>query len=228
LTAQIERRLPVALGLLKTWTSKRGAAKPAPRRLEIVENTGSIPAQAAAGRAALVLLSHPALHRSRVNAALLGAARERADVTVHDLYKHYPDFLIDVDAEQKKLIAHRLIVLQYPMYWYATPALLKEWMDTVLLHGFAFGRGGTKLHGKTLLVAASTGGDQDAYHASGMNRFTMMELLRPMEATANLCGLTWADPFIVHDAIHLNAAGRTEAAVAYDARLSSLIEATRP
>ncbi|MCB8883248.1 NAD(P)H-dependent oxidoreductase [Acidisoma cellulosilytica] len=215
----------MALGFIKTLTRTKSPAKAGPRRLAVVENTGSIPAQAAAGRAALVLLSHPAMHRSRVNAALLGVARERPDVTVHDLYRHYPDFLIDVETEQKKLIAHRLIVLQFPMYWYATPALLKEWMDTVLLHGFAFGRGGTQLHGKTLMVAASTGGDPDAYQPEGMNRFTMTELLRPLEATAHLCGLAWAEPFIVHDAIHLNAEGRTQAAVAYDARLSALIEA---
>ena len=217
----------MALGFIKTLTGKRAPKMPAPRRLEIVENTGSAMAQSYAGRAALVLLSHPAMHRSRVNAALLGAARARPDVTVHDLYKHYPDFLIDADAEQKKLLAHRLIVLQFPFYWYSTPALLKEWMDTVLLHGFAFGRGGDQLHGKTVMVAASTGGDPAAYHAEGYNRFTIAELLRPLEATAHLCGLTWAEPFIVHDAIHIDADERMQAAAAYDARLSALIEAVR-
>ncbi len=182
-------------------------------------------APAVASRPALVILSHPALQRSRVNAALLDAVRSRPDVTVHDLYRAYPDFLIDVEAEQKKLVSHQLIVLQYPMYWYATPALLKEWCDTVLLHGFAFGRGGTKLRGKTLMVATTTGGDHDAYHPTGMNRFTITELLRPMEATAHLCGLAWAEPFIVHNAIQLDAEARAAAALAYATRISALIEA---
>jgi glutathione-regulated potassium-efflux system ancillary protein KefG len=218
----------VALGFLKTLTGRKGPAQPGPRKLELVETPGAPGAAGASGRAALVLLSHPALQRSRVNAALFAAARARADVTAHDLYRHYPDFLIDVEAEQKKLLAHRLIVLQFPFYWYSTPSLLKEWCDAVLLHGFAFGQGGDQLHGKTLLVAASTGGEPDAYHAQGYNRFTMPELLRPLEATAHLCGLVWAEPFITHDAIHMAAEERDRAAAAYDARLSALMAANSP
>jgi glutathione-regulated potassium-efflux system ancillary protein KefG len=211
----------VALGFLNVLKRGRSAAPPR-LRPDIAEllAPGTV-----ASRPALVILSHPALQRSRVNATLAEAVRTRPDVTVHDLYRTYPDFLIDVEAEQKKLICHQLIVLQYPMYWYATPALLKEWCDTVLLHGFAFGRDGTKLHGKTLMVAMTTGGDRDAYHPAGMNRFTITELLRPMEATAYLCGLSWAEPFVVHDALHLDAEARAAVARAYDARISALVKA---
>jgi glutathione-regulated potassium-efflux system ancillary protein KefG len=205
----------------------RGAAAgPKPRGAGAAVGDILVPPVAAPSRPALVILAHPALHRSRANAALIGAMKGRSDVTVHDLYRQYPDFLIDVEAEQKKLLAHRLIVLQYPMYWYATPALLKEWFDTVLLYGFAFGRGGTRLHGKTLLVAMTTGGDRDAYHPSGINRFPITDLLRPVEATAHLCGLAWAEPFIVHDAVRMDDDARAAAAGVYDARVGALITAT--
>ncbi|GAB0119204.1 NAD(P)H-dependent oxidoreductase [Acidisoma sp. 7E03] len=175
------------------------------------------------GRPALLVLAHPAIHRSRANAALLETVHRRADVTVHDLYRKYPDFLIDVPAEQKKLVAHPLIILQYPLYWYSTPALLKEWLDAVLLHGFAFGRSGTALRGKTLMVAVTAGGDHHAYRPEGINRYSMAEFLRPMEATAHLCGLTWAQPFVLHDAIRMGDAGRRLAADAYDAHLEDAI-----
>jgi glutathione-regulated potassium-efflux system ancillary protein KefG len=212
----------VAFGFMNVLKKRRPGAPARPRT-----DLGELVAPGAVtARPALVILSHPALHRSRVNSALLAAVSTRSDVTVHDLYKYYPDFLIDVEAEQRKLLSHRLIVLQYPMYWYATPALLKEWFDTVLLHGFAFGSGGTKLPGKTLLLAVTTGGDRDTYQAEGLNRFTISELLRPLEATANLCGLSWAEPFIVHDAVRMDAEGRAAAAGAYGARISALIAAS--
>jgi glutathione-regulated potassium-efflux system ancillary protein KefG len=178
-------------------------------------------------RAALLVLAHPALHRSRANAALLEAARTRPEVTVHDLYQDYADFLIDVEAEQKRLLDHQLIIIQFPMYWYSPPALLKEWLDMVWLHGFAHGRQGTRLSGKTMLVAVTAGGDAAAYHPDGINRFSMAEFLRPLEATAHLCGLVWAEPFIVHDSIQMTEAARRLAGEAFGARLDDAIAAVR-
>jgi len=206
----------VALGFLKTRKTPREDGARQPRPPETAE-------PAVAARPALLVLAHPAIHRSRANAALLETARRRPDVTVHDLYRKYPDFLIDVAAEQKKLLAHQLIVLQYPLYWYSCPALLKEWFDAVLLHGFAFGRTGTQLHGKTLMVAVTAGGDHHAYRPEGINRYSIAEFLRPMEATAHLCGLTWAQPFVLHDAIRISEDDRKLAADAYDAHLEDAI-----
>ncbi len=179
-------------------------------------------------RCALLVVAHPALHRSRANAALLDAARAQPEITLHDLYEEYADFLIDVEAEQQRLLDHQLIILQFPMYWYSTPALLKEWLDMVWLHGFAYGRDGTRLRGKTLMVAITAGGDADAYHPTGINRFSITEFLRPLEQTAHLCGLAWAEPFIVHDSIQMDDAGRQQAAAAYAARLAQVLAQVVP
>lgn len=148
----------------------------------------------------LLVFAHPALERSRANAVLAEAGRQTSGVTFHDLYEVYPDFVIDVEAEQAKLLAHQVIALQFPFYWYSTPALLKEWLDLVWLHGFAYGKGGERLKGKQLFVACTTGGSAQAYHQKGANRFTIEEFLRPLEQTAELCGMTWENPFIVHGA----------------------------
>jgi glutathione-regulated potassium-efflux system ancillary protein KefG len=212
----------MAIGFIRKWQrQQRRRRMPAPP--PAAPKTPRDPS-----RCALLVLAHPALHRSRANAALLDAARARPDVTLHDLYEEYADFLIDVEAEQQRLLDHRLIILQFPMYWYSTPALLKEWLDMVWLHGFAHGRDGTRLRGKTMLAAITAGGGEDAYRAGGMNRFTMTEFLRPLEATAHLCGLTWAEPFILHDSIQMNDADRQAAADAYGARLAEAITAARP
>jgi glutathione-regulated potassium-efflux system ancillary protein KefG len=151
----------------------------------------------------LVLFAHPAFQKSRIHRHLVPAARATEGVTFHDLYEAYPDFQIDVAREQALLRAHDAIVFQHPFYWYSCPALLKEWLDLVLEFGFAYGTGGTALHGKTLASALTTGGPAEAYARTGSNRFTMAELLAPFEQTAHLCGMTWHPPFVVHGTVRL-------------------------
>lgn len=119
-------------------------------------------------------------------------------MTIHDLYEMYPNFHIDVKFEQDLLLAHDIIVFHHPFYWYSSPAILKEWQDLVLEYGFAYGQGGTALHGKKFLTAITTGGGEQAYCRRGYNRFTVRELLAPFEQTAQLCGIEYLPPFIVY------------------------------
>ena len=84
----------------------------------------------------LIVFAHPAYQKSRVNRKLLRALESYNQVTVDDLYEKYPDFFIPVEQERKLIKEHDCILLQHPLYWYAAPSLLKEWMDVVLGHGF--------------------------------------------------------------------------------------------
>lgn len=104
----------------------------------------------------LVLLTHPSVETSTINAALFDAAQTLAHVTTVDLYKEYADFNIDIQKEQQRLLVHDVIIFLFPTYWYSTPALLKEWQDRVLEYGFAYGSTGDKLHGKSLICVTST------------------------------------------------------------------------
>lgn len=175
-------------------------------------------------RRVLVLFAHPVLERSRVNRHLVDGVRELAGVTVHDLYERYPRLDIDVAAEQALALAHDVLVFQHPFYWYSAPAIIKEWLDLVLQHGWAYGKGGTALRGKLMFNAVTTGGGRDAYRAGGYNRFTVRQLLAPFDQTAHLCGMRYLAPFVVHGALRL--AG--EAALApLVARYRRVLEAVR-
>ncbi|MBU6372122.1 MAG: NAD(P)H-dependent oxidoreductase [Alphaproteobacteria bacterium] len=173
----------------------------------------------------LVLYAHPAPHRSLANAALIDAVRDLPGVTVHDLYETYPDLLIDIEAEQDLLVRHDAIVFQHPLFWYSAPAIVKEWLDVVLEHGFAYGQGGVALAGKAWLQSVTSGGVAAAYGPAGRNRFTVPELLRPFEATAALCGFRWLDPFVVHAAHLLDADGLAAECARYRARIDTLTKA---
>lgn len=151
----------------------------------------------------LILFAHPAFQRSRANKRLVAGVRDLEGVTFHDLYEEYPDFNIDVKREQELLRQHDILVFQHPLYWYSSPAILKEWQDLVLEFGYAYGDTGTALQGKKMLTAITTGGSVGAYGRDSLNRFTIHELLGPFNQTAVFCGMEYLPPFVVHGTLQL-------------------------
>lgn len=144
----------------------------------------------------LVIAAHPNLSNSVINKMWIDRLHQEKDITVHDLYTEYPDGRINVEREQQLLLEHDRIVFQFPFYWYSSPSLLKEWQDVVLTYGWAYGSEGTKLHGKEFVLAISTGGPEAAYQAGGYNQYSMSELTKPFQATANLTGMRFLPSFI--------------------------------
>ena len=156
-------------------------------------------------RRILIIFAHPAKSRSKINKALRGAIENLDGVTINDLYSNYPDFDIDIKREQQLCESHDVIIFQHPLYWYSTPAIMKEWQDLVLEHGWAYGSEGSALDGKLFLQAITGGGDDSTYLRSGDNHFTINELTSPLRAMARLCKMQWLPPFTVlgiHRGLH--------------------------
>jgi glutathione-regulated potassium-efflux system ancillary protein KefG len=152
----------------------------------------------------LILFGHPAIHKSVVNRAMLDAIQTLPGLVVHDLYQAYPDGVIDVEREQLLLESADVVVLQHPFYWYSFPSIFKEWIDLVLQYGYAYGPGGDKLKGKYWINATTAGGPAAAYHKDGYNRFTIRQLLAPVEQTAFLCGMKFLPPFVAHGSLRMD------------------------
>ena len=132
------------------------------------------------------------------NRVLLKPATQLSNVTVHDLYAHYPDFFIDIPREQALLREHEVIVFQHPLYTYSCPALLKEWLDRVLSRGFASGPGGNQLAGKYWRSVITTGEPESAYRYDALNRYPMSDVLCPFELAAGMCRMHWLSPIIIY------------------------------
>lgn len=146
----------------------------------------------------LVIHAHPRPGQSLVTRQLLQVFEASADTQVRSLYALYPDFDIDVAAEQRALADSSLVVWLAPVHWYGFPALLKHWIDQVLLHGWAYGRGGTALHGKTAWWVCSAGAPKSAYASGGMHMRPFEDFVAPIEQTARFCGMGWLPPFVAH------------------------------
>ena len=173
----------------------------------------------------LLLFAHPRADRSEANRPLIDAARSVSGVTTVDLYAEYPTFEIDIDREQQRLIDHDALVLQHPLYWYSVPAILKEWQDLVLEHGWAYGQDGHALDGKIAFNVVTAGAQRDAYTDAGANGVELRGLLAPIEKTFALCRMRYLAPFALFGAGRAAEEGRLATHVAdYTRLLAALVE----
>ncbi|MFC7518547.1 NAD(P)H-dependent oxidoreductase [Herbaspirillum sp. GCM10030257] len=87
----------------------------------------------------------------------------------------------DITREQEKLLWADAVILQFPLWWYSMPAILKGWVERVYAFGFAYGVGehsdthwgdrfgeGT-LAGKRAMLMVTTGGWESHYGPRGIN-----------------------------------------------------------
>lgn len=175
----------------------------------------------------LILFAHPLYEKSNANEALVRNIPKSPYITFHDLYEAYPDFEIDVKREQELLYKHDIIVWQHPMYWYSCPPLLKQWIDIVLEHGWAYGREGYALKGKWLLQAITTGGRKENYRPTGKDLYTIPQLLEPFSLTARECRMHYLPPFVVHGTHSMDSGSYEKSGKLYNQALSHL-ESTAP
>jgi putative NADPH-quinone reductase len=117
------------------------------------------------------------------------------DATLDILSDEYPDYRIDVETEQRKLVDADVIVLQFPVFWYSQPSLLHKWMEETFRHGFSHGSTGTALAGKQLIASFTTGAPAEAYTADGFLGHTIENMIMPaIDGIARLTGMQMLPP----------------------------------
>lgn len=147
----------------------------------------------------LLIVAHPALEKSRNNIRLIKAAESLENVTVRDLYELYPRFSINTKKEQQYLEQSDIIILLHPFYWYSTPALMKQYLDMVFVHGWAYGKDGNKLADKIIFNALTTSGTRESYNWNEHNRFPLSSFLIPYNQLAFVCKMHYLPPFVLHE-----------------------------
>lgn len=170
-----------------------------------------------------IVYAHPYPDRSRANRALIDSVRARPNITVRSLYDLYPDFAIDVEAEQAALAAARMVVLQHPLFWYSVPSLMKHWFDKVLALGWAYGPGGEALKGKLCWWVTTTGASAHGYTHGGMHERPFRDFVPPIEQTARFCGMRWAAPLVLHGAHRIGDEALADGVARYQKQLAALI-----
>lgn len=140
----------------------------------------------------------------------------------------------DVRAEQEKLLWADALILQFPLWWYSMPAILKGWVDRVYSYGFAYGVGehsdrhwgdrfgeGT-LAGKRAMLVVTTGGWEEHYSARGING-PIDDLLFPINhGILYYPGFDVLPPFVAYRVDRLDAQGFQTVSAALRERMRGL------
>lgn len=132
----------------------------------------------------------------------------------------------DILEEQRKLRECDLLILQFPLWWFSMPAILKGWVDRVLTMGFAYGGGAWYdqggLKGKRAMLAVTTGGPQASYSHRGINGSIDQVLFPIQHGVLYFCGFEVLKPFVAWGPAHLEDAQRVELLAEYRQQLSGI------
>ena len=162
---------------------------------------------------------------------------ERADPNVFSLQKEqtkaYETGTLagDIAAEMDKLRRADLLILQFPVWWFGMPAILKGWADRVFARGFAYLPGRKydtgMFRGKTAMIAATTGTSADTYAPDGIDGDILSVLWPVHNGLLRYSGFDVIAPFIAYMPGRVTPADREAYIRAYRSRLLELETAPR-
>uniref|UniRef100_A0A803TM22 Ribosyldihydronicotinamide dehydrogenase [quinone] n=1 Tax=Anolis carolinensis TaxID=28377 RepID=A0A803TM22_ANOCA len=134
----------------------------------------------------------------------------------------------DLKEEHRKVTEAELVIFQFPLYWYSMPAILKGWMDRVLVQGFAFnipkGSGSGLLKNKKALLSFTTGGNQAMYTKEGISG-DISYVLWPMQfGILQFCGFDVLAPQICFAPEYAPLEERRQMLTSWEKRLKTIWE----
>lgn len=146
---------------------------------------------------ALIILGHPNIEQSVANKTIIENVKSNMpDIEIRNIHQLYPNYQINVQEEQAALLRHNLIVLQYPMYWFNMPAILKIWFDEVFTYQFAYGSKGDKLKNKKLLPSLTIGANEEVYQQDGHNLID--DFLQPVKISTIYTQMQYLSPIFIY------------------------------
>lgn len=133
----------------------------------------------------------------------------------------------DITREVNKLLAADLVILNFPLYWFSTPAIMKGWIDRVLISGVVYG--GKRIYekagltGKRALITCTLGGRQDMFGADAIHG-SLHDLLKHLiQGTLGYAGMTVLEPFFGFHVPYISDTERQQILEDYGARLNGIM-----
>ena len=147
----------------------------------------------------IIILAHPDIENSKMNKGLLEEVKKHPEIKIHDIYKLYSNYNFNMPIPAKEehdlLQQYERIVLQFPLFWYSSPPLLKKWIDDVLQDGLF-----PWLKEKELSVAVTTHAPIHEHTPWGHASRHITEFLLPFVQIAKYTKMKFVPAFAVHGA----------------------------
>lgn len=136
-------------------------------------------------------------------------------------------FVDDIQGELDKLMACDLLILQFPLWWFSVPAIMKGWIDRVFANGTVYGAGGMRfdqggLKGKRAMLAFTTGCFPEMMESDGLLGGRDVILWHLQHGTFGYSGLQVLTPFIGWSIQYSDEAQRQRILNDYEARLRGI------
>jgi NAD(P)H dehydrogenase (quinone) len=135
-------------------------------------------------------------------------------------------FSPDIKVEMDKLSWCDVLILQFPLWWFGLPAILKGWVDRVFAMRWAYGGGRYydrgPFAGKRAMCSVTTGSAAPAYSEAGMNGSIASILFPINHGILYFTGFTVIEPFVVHAPRRLNPQERDAQMQRYRHRILTL------
>ena len=132
----------------------------------------------------------------------------------------------DIAVEIAKLVAADLVIFSFPLYWFSVPAILKGWIDRVLVSGLTYGgkrfydQGGLK--GKKALLSFTLGGREHMFGPDAIHG-EIETMLRPvLRGTLYYVGMDVLPPFIGYHVPYISPEARQQILEDYKQYLQNL------
>jgi glutathione-regulated potassium-efflux system ancillary protein KefF len=172
----------------------------------------------------LMILGHPAPKDSLANSTIVSEARAQIkDLEIRCLAELYPDYRINIEAEQQALLKADIVIFQFPFFWYGAPAILKKYIDDVYTYQFAYGSQGDKLSGKKMLLSFTTGASASDYTPIGIENYRLPEFLKPLEQTAYYTQMDYQEPVFSQSMMYIPGVMGIEEEVVANAKLHAAL-----
>jgi NAD(P)H dehydrogenase (quinone) len=140
-------------------------------------------------------------------------------------------YVPQLQDEMDKLACCDALILQFPLWWFGMPAILKGWVDRVFAVGRAYGsrrwfdRG--VFSGKLAMCSVTVGGFEDIYSEQGING-PLVAILYPIHhGILVFTGFAVVEPFIVYGPSRISEQAREACLLRYLERVLSLPAAPR-
>lgn len=151
-----------------------------------------------------MILGHPSIAQSLANSTIVLKVQQNVqDIEIRNLAELYPEYKIDVLAEQEALIKADIIIFQFPFHWYGAPAILQKYFEDVYAYQFAYGSQGDKLKDKKMLLSFTTGASEADYTPVGIENYRLPEFLKPLEQIAYYTGMDYLDPIFSQSMMYI-------------------------
>lgn len=204
-------------------------AHPEPRSFNSALKDSAVEQLSAAGHAVQVSDLH-AMDWNPVASAADFGSRANPDYLVYALEQRHNfeagTLAADIAGEIAKVQWCDLLLLNFPLYWFSEPAILKGWIDRVMVSGLFYG--GKRIYdcggmrGKRATATITLGGREQMFGPQAIHG-EIHTLLRPLlQGTLGYCGFEVLPPFLAYHVPYVGAEARAQLLADYRRHLGEL------